>query len=84
LAATASVRPVFWQLLKFGLSGILGVTISALLYYNLRTSLPYYGWGFWFVNVTNVYDVAYYVLTTIIGGTVHFALSKAWVFVKEK
>ena len=77
-----SAKGVLVQLLKFGLSGVLGVSISTVLYYGFRTQLPYYGWGFWFVNVTNLYDVAYYVTTTAIGGTVHFLLSKCWVFQK--
>jgi hypothetical protein len=80
----ASIGTIFRQLLKFGVSGIIGVMISAVLYYDLRTRLPIFGWGLWFVQVTNVYDVAYYVATTCIGGTIHFTLSKLWVFVKEK
>jgi hypothetical protein len=80
----ATVKEIFLQLLKFGVSGIIGVLISAVLYYDLRTRLPIFGWGLWFIQVTNVYDVAYYLATTIIGGTVHFTLSKLWVFVKQK
>ena len=74
------ISAIFLQLLKFGISGILGVSISTILYYAFRVQLPYYGWGFWIVNVTNLYDVAFYLLTTCIGGTVHFLLSKVWVF----
>ncbi len=66
--------------MKFGVSGILGVMISAILYYSLRGRLPLHVWNFWFITVGNVFDLGYYVLTTMIGGTVHFLLSKLWVF----
>jgi hypothetical protein len=78
------VREIFVQLLKFGVSGILGVSISAILYYSLRGRLPLQIWNVWFISVANIFDLAYYLLTTIIGGTIHFALSKVWVFVKER
>jgi hypothetical protein len=77
-------RALLLQLLKFGISGILGVSISAILYYGLRGRLPLQVWNIWFITVGNVFDLGYYLLTTIIGGTVHFALSKVWVFVKQK
>ncbi len=73
---------IFLQLLKFGISGILGVTISAILYYDLRGRLPLQVWNIWFITVGNIFDLGYYLLTTIIGGTAHFLLSKVWVFEK--
>jgi hypothetical protein len=83
-AMRVSARTLFLQLLKFGVSGILGVTISAVLYYGLRGRLPQQLWSLWFITVANIFDLGYYLLTTIIGGSVHFALSKLWVFVKQK
>jgi hypothetical protein len=75
----------FLQLLRFGVSGILGVAISTVLFYGFRARLPVIIIGLgpwvWFYSL-NVYDMAFYILTTIIGGTVHFMVSKTWVFQK--
>lgn len=75
----------FIQLLKFGVSGITGVAVSTILFYGFRMRLPETIWvlGFyvWFYPL-NLPDVAFYLATTAIGGTVHFFLSKVWVFQK--
>lgn len=73
------------QLLKFGFSGILGVAVSAILFYGFRARMPEIIWmlGFYvWIYPLDVYDVSFYLLTTIIGGSVHFILSKTWVFEK--
>jgi hypothetical protein len=77
-----SARAIFIQALKFGVSGVLGVSISAVMYYGLRGSLPRHFITFWFMSVRHfdLVDGAYYLLTAIFGGSVHFALSKIWVF----
>jgi hypothetical protein len=77
-----SAKTIFLQALKFGVSGMLGVSISAVMYYGLRGSLPRHFTTFWFMSVRrfDLVEVAYYLLTSIIGGSVHFALSKVWVF----
>jgi hypothetical protein len=72
-------------LFKFGFSGILGVAISAILFYGFKGRLPVMIWlvGYWFwVYPLDVLNLAFYVLTTIIGGIIHFLLSKIWVFQK--
>ena len=68
----------FLQLLKFGVSGILGVFVSTLLFYGLKSRLPDLFW----IYRLDVIEMAFYVLTSVIGGTVHFILSKVWVFEK--
>jgi hypothetical protein len=77
-----SAKAIFLQALKFGVSGMLGVSISAIMYYGIRGSLPRHFITFWFMSARHfdLVDVAYYLLTAIIGGSVHFALSKVWVF----
>ncbi|MGA2784590.1 MAG: hypothetical protein ABSF09_07835 [Candidatus Bathyarchaeia archaeon] len=77
-----SAKSIFIQALKFGASGMLGVSISAVVYYSLRGSLPRHFVTFWFMSIRrfDLVDGAYYLLTSIIGGSVHFALSKVWVF----
>lgn len=73
------------QLLKFGLNGILGVVISTVLFYGFRARLPEIIWlvGFWiWIYPLDIYDMSFYTLTTIIGGSVHFIISKFWVFEK--
>lgn len=75
----------FLQLLKFGVSGILGVAVSTVLFYGFRERLPEIIWALGFyvwIYPLDVYDVGFYLLTTIIGGSVHFFLSKLWVFSK--
>ncbi len=61
--------------MKFGVSGILGVAVSTLLFYGLKGRLP----DLTFYNF-NPAEVGFYILTATIGGTVHFLLSKVWVF----
>lgn len=83
-----TLRPLrnFMQLLKFGLSGVLGVAISTFLFYGFRERLPMVIWlvGFWvWIYPLNVPDMTLYLLTTVIGGSVHFLLSKVWVFKKQ-
>jgi hypothetical protein len=78
-----NILRTFLQLLKFGISGIAGVAISTLLFYGFRERLPTIIWilGFWYwVYPLDIFDMGFYILTTIIGGTVHFIISKFWVF----
>ena len=69
------------QLLRFGVSGILGIAVSTLLFYGLKGRLPDLFWVFWIYRL-DIPEMAFYVLTSIIGGTFHFILSKVWVFEK--
>jgi hypothetical protein len=73
------VKRVFLQLLKFGVSGGLGVSISTLLYYGLKGRLPDLFWTVLLYRF-NYVDLGFYELTAMIGGFVHFMLSKLWVF----
>jgi putative flippase GtrA len=75
------LKRVLLQLLKFGVSGILGVAISTILYYDFKGQLPDLFWTVLFYRF-NAVDVGFYELTAMIGGTVHFLLSKTWVFEK--
>ncbi len=77
----AGAARTFLQLLKFGVSGILGVAVSTVLFYGFRERLPENIWVLGLYPV-DVYDVGFYLLTAIIGGSVHFMLSKVWVFSK--
>lgn len=52
-----------------------------MLYYGLKGQLPDLFWTVFLYRFDYV-DVGFYELTTIIGGTVHFLLSKLWVFEK--
>jgi putative flippase GtrA len=78
-----TVRTTLRQALKFGVSGILGAGISALLYYGYRDNLPRI-----FVILlgfrVNLADVSFYMLASIVGGSIHFTLSKVWVFIDER
>jgi putative flippase GtrA len=76
-----SVKSVLLQLLKFGVSGILGVAISTILYYGLKGRLPDLFWTVLLYRF-NAVDLGFYELTAMIGGSVHFMLSKLWVFEK--
>ena len=69
------------QLLKFGLSGIVGVVVSTTLFYGFKGKLPDFLYTFWMYKL-DVVEMGFYELTTIIGGTIHFLLSKIWVFEK--
>ncbi len=78
-----TVKSVFIQALKFGVSGILGALISGSIYYTYHGALPI------LIKVVrghpiNLAETSFYVATSIAGGTVHFTLSKVWVFVKKK
>jgi len=53
-----------------------------VLYYGLKGQLPDLFWTVLLYRF-NAVDVGFYELTTIIGGTVHFLLSKVWVFEKK-
>jgi len=75
------VKSVLLQLLKFGVSGILGVAISTILYYGLKGRLPDLFWTVLLYRF-NAVDLGFYELTAMIGGSVHFMLSKLWVFEK--
>jgi len=77
-----SAKHVLLQLLKFGVSGLVGVSVSTVLYYGLKGQLPDLFWTVLLYRF-NAVDVGFYELTTIIGGTVHFLLSKVWVFEKK-
>jgi hypothetical protein len=81
-----NITRIFIQLFKFGVSGILGVTISATLFYGFKGQLPIIIWfvGYWYwIYPLDVLNMAFYVLTTCIGGSMHFFLSKLWVFAKS-
>jgi putative flippase GtrA len=73
------LKRVLLQLLKFGVSGIVGVAISTILYYDFKGQLPDLFWTVLFYRF-NAVDVGFYELTAMIGGSVHFMLSKVWVF----
>lgn len=75
------MKSVLLQLLKFGISGLLGVAISTVLYYGLKGRLPDLFWTVLLYRF-NAVDVGFYELTAMIGGSVHFLLSKLWVFEK--
>lgn len=75
------MKSVLLQLLKFGVSGILGVAISTILYYGLKGRLPDLFWTVLLYRF-NAVDLGFYELTAMIGGSVHFLLSKVWVFEK--
>lgn len=75
------VKRVLLQLLRFGISGALGVAISTLLFYGLRDQLPDLFWTVLLYRF-NAVDVGFYELTAMVGGFVHFLLSKCWVFDK--
>lgn len=76
-----SAKNVLLQLLKFGISGIVGVAISTILFYGLKGRLPDLFWTVLLYRF-NAVEMGFYELTTIIGGSVHFMLSKVWVFEK--
>lgn len=78
-----TVKTTLRQALKFGVSGILGAAISATLYYGYRSSLPATFVTVWIFRV-NAVELSFYMLTSIIGGSVHFTLSKVWVFIDER
>jgi hypothetical protein len=67
------------QYLRFGVSGILSVALSEALFYGLKGRLPDFIWTFW-SHPFDLPEMSFYVVTSIIGGTLHFLLSKAWVF----
>lgn len=77
-----SVQTVFVQAVKFGMSGILGALISGTLYYMYHGLVPI-AMMVILRHRVNVGELSYYVLTSIAGGSVHFALSKVWVFVSK-
>jgi putative flippase GtrA len=79
-----TVRTTLRQALKFGVSGILGAAISASLYYGYRGSLPAIFVTVWIFRNVNAAELSLYMLASIVGGSVHFALSKVWVFVDER
>lgn len=81
-----SSKSFLLELLKFGLAGIAGNGVSAILYYGWRGRLPttfliflIYHWKY----TVNIVEVTYYMITSIAGGFVHFLLSKFYVFVKH-
>jgi len=78
-----TTKTVLVQALKFGVSGILGALISGSIYYTYHGALPI------LIKIVrghpiNLVETSFYVVTSIAGGTVHFVLSKVWVFVKKK
>ena len=75
------MKSVLLQLLKFGISGLLGVAISTILFYGLKGRLPDLFWTVLLYRF-NAVEMGFYELTTMIGGTIHFLLSKLWVFEK--
>jgi putative flippase GtrA len=78
-----TVKSVFIEALKFGISGIFGALISGSIYYTYHGAIPL------LIRVVrghpiNLAETSFYIATSIAGGTVHFTLSKVWVFVKKK
>lgn len=69
----------FIQLFKFGISGIAGVAISTVLFYGFKGRLPELFYVVWLYRF-DAPEVMFYILTSVIGGSVHFVLSKLWVF----
>jgi putative flippase GtrA len=70
------------QYLRFGVSGILSVAISEILFYGFKGRLPDLIWTFW-SHPLDLPEMSFYVVTSIIGGSIHFLLSKIWVFEAE-
>lgn len=66
---------------RFGVSGILSVAISEALFYGLKGRLPDFIWSFWRYPL-DITEMSFYVVTSVIGGSLHFFLSKMWVFEK--
>jgi putative flippase GtrA len=79
-----TVRTTLRQALKFGVSGVLGAAISAALYYSYRGSLPALYVTVWIFRSVNAAELSVYMVASVVGGSVHFALSKVWVFVDER
>ncbi len=77
-----TVQTVFVQALKFGMSGILGALISGTLYYMYHGLVPIAAMVILRHRI-NLGELSYYVLTSIIGGSAHFALSKVWFFASK-
>ena len=74
-----SIKSIFYQAIKFGISGIVGALVSGSIYYMYHGELPIiiriiHGRPIDFI------DVSFYMMTSVIGGAVHFTLSKVWVF----
>ncbi|MGA2625654.1 MAG: hypothetical protein ABSF63_01150 [Candidatus Bathyarchaeia archaeon] len=94
-----SIKSLLVEALKFGASGITGALISGSIYYTylsrygygylILSTHMYHGILPVLIRVVrghsiNVIDTSFYVLTSIIGGSVHFALSKVWVFHQQR
>jgi len=78
-----SIKSILYQAIKFGISGIVGALASGSIYYMYHGALPIiirviHGHPIDFV------DVSFYVMTSMIGGGVHFTLSKTWVFSMDR
>lgn len=78
-----SIKSLLVEALKFGVSGITGALISGSIYYTYHGILPI------LIKIVrghsiNLTDTSFYVLTSVIGGSVHFALSKVWVFHQQR
>ncbi len=69
----------FVQLLKFGISGVAGIWVSAVLFYAAQNRLPVLVWTLWAYQF-DAANVGFYVFASVVGGTIHFILSKVWVF----
>lgn len=74
-----SVKSIVWEAIKFGISGIVGALVSGSIYYMYHGALPI------IIHIIhghsiNFVDVSFYMITSVIGGAVHFTLSKIWVF----
>lgn len=79
-----SVTKVLVQLLKFGVSGVIAVSISSFLYYTFKGELPPYLIILpYLIGTINAPEVGYYYVTSAIGGTIHFFMTKIWVIKPE-
>jgi len=78
-----SAKSVLIEALKFGISGIFGALISGSIYYTYHGAIPI------LIRIVsghriNLTETSFYIATSVAGGTVHFTLSKVWVFVNKK
>jgi putative flippase GtrA len=77
-----TAKSVCIEALKFGISGIFGALISGSIYYTYHGAIPI------LIRIVsghpiNIAETSFYIATSVAGGTVHFTLSKVWVFVKK-
>lgn len=74
------MKKILLQLVKFGISGIWAVSISSFLYYGFKGNIPPYLITLpYLIGTVNAPEVGYYFVTSAIGGTIHFFMTKIWV-----